>query len=183
MATDPTDPLAPWPARASPPAHERPYATRERAWGRPASVVALCAILAATAIFVVLGAFALLGTGFDFWTTDSDRGAPGDADPDPDVTALGSSLLFGLLVLVAAGAALATAAGLWLRHRWAWFAALGLAAVAGVAGAILLIGGNVATALLVLAVAIVSAWLLLRRDVQEWFAISRGRLARAPRPI
>lgn len=162
----------------------RPLASRRasNAWGRPAPIAALAALFVASAVFLVLGAFALLGTGFDFWTTDANRGGPGDADPDPDVTALGSSLAFGLLVLVASAALVAVALGLWMGRRWAWMAGLAFVAFAAVAGVILLLGGNLATGLLALAVAVLGAGLLLRRDVQGWFGVARAGIARVGRP-
>lgn len=138
---------------------------------RPTGVTVLGALAIAAGALAAAGGFILLALG-------TLAGAAGVAGADADMAWLGVLAVFGALAGVAlllyAAFAFLVAYGLFSRKRWAWYAALILAALQILQGLGSLVGLELVSALLGLGIGGFVAWYLLSPPVQAWFGVSHG---------
>lgn len=135
---------------------------------RPTGVTVLAVLSVIAGVLSVFAGLALMALGAFFGAA----GAAGDSAGLGIVAALGA--LAGVALLLYAVFAFLVAYGLFSRKRWAWYAALVLAALQILQGVASLVGLEIVSAVLGLAIGGFIAWYLLSPPVQAWFGVSHN---------
>lgn len=135
---------------------------------RPTGVTILGVLAVVAGGLAVIAGFALMAVG-------AFAGAAGAATDTPALGLFGVlGALAGVALLLYAVFAFVVAYGLLTRRRWAWYAALVLAALQVLQGLGSLLGLEIMSAALGLAIGGFIAWYLLSPPVQAWFGVSHS---------
>lgn len=132
---------------------------------RPTGVTVLAVLAFIGGALAVFAGLALMAAG-------AFLGAVGAGDGGGWLMALGAAA--GVFLLVYAAFAFAVGYGLLKRMRWAWYAALVLAALQVLGGLGSLVGLDIVGAVLNLGIGGFVAWYLLSPPIQAWFGVSHN---------
>jgi len=142
-----------------------PAPSRSITAARPKGVTILAVLAIIAGILAILAGLALMAIG-------TFVGAVGASDN----TGLGIAGAFGavagVLMILYAVFAFAVAYGLFNQKRWAWYATIVMAGLQALGALASLLGGEIVSGLIGLAIAGLVGWYVLRPDVQAWFGVS-----------
>lgn len=133
---------------------------------RPTGVTILAVLAIVAGVFAVFAGLAMMALG-------AFAGAAGLATDGGLMGVLGAlGAIAGVLLLAYAGFCFAVSYGLFKRMRWAWYASLVLVVLQLLQGLMSLLGGEIVSALIGIAIGGFVAWYLLSPAVQSWFGVA-----------